>query len=280
MRVAVTGASGFIAQHTINRIVETTDWDVVALSRKVLPERSRVENVRCDLLLPSRLPVVDAIVSLASEVDVAAAIASPRATLMNNASIASRVVEWAGSMPSPARVVHVSTAEVFGPGGPYGLEEPPRPTNPYAVSKAAQDAVFHCARVSGLPVVTARTANVFGEHQPDTKLIPTIVRNLLAGDPVRLFGDAQRRHIHADDVGDALIRMVQHPHDMNVTGADLVPNARIVHMVGERLGIQPVIEVVDEHRPGHEAVYDLTPSEGMTDDLEHGLDRAVAWFAR
>jgi dTDP-D-glucose 4,6-dehydratase len=126
-------------------------------------------------------------------------------------------------------------------------------------------------------VISARTANVFGESQPVTKFVPTVIRNLLAGDPVRLFGDARRRWIHADDVADTLIGITG---DVNVTGADLLDNRQIVERIAARLGIVPKIEIVAAGRPGHEGVYDLVPSPGMTDDLDAGLDRVVAWFAR
>lgn len=261
MRVLVTGSSGFIGQHLMERIPD--DWTVYESSGDI-----------SDSLVG---PPADVVVSLAAQVDVAASLRDPRATMLNNVGVANSVVEYAASCD--AHVIHVTTAEVFGPGGPHGTVDPARPTNPYAASKAAQDAIFHVASCSGVRVSVARTANVFGEHQGSEKFVPTVIRNLQAGDTVRLFGDAKRRWIHADDVSDTLIRLAQSdPQTVNVTGADLIDNSVIVAKIGDRLGILPTIEVVAPERAGHESVYDLSPSDLVTDDLEAGLDRVVAFW--
>lgn len=274
--VMVTGPSGFVASHLIRRILVRTDWSVVAVGRTPPPVDTGVRFVCGDLRATDELPVVDTVFSLAANVDVAVSLETPTAVTLNNVGIACGLVDY--GRRTGARIVHVTTAEVFGPGGPHDVVEPARPTNPYAASKAAQDAIFHSAVMSfGVDVISARTANVFGESQPVTKFVPTVIRNLLAGDPVRLFGDARRRWIHADDVADTLIGITG---DVNVTGADLLDNRQIVERIASRLGIVPKIEVVAAGRPGHEGVYDLAPSPGMTDDLDAGLDRVVAWFAR
>lgn len=259
MRVHVTGRHGFIAQHLTERITKTTAWDLVPM------------------------PEADVVFSIASSVDVPKSIERPTATVLNNVSYALGIVEAARAAKNPPLIVHLTTAEVFGPNRTCGLWEPARPTNPYAASKAAQDAIFHAAAATyGLRVVQARTANVFGEHQPVNKFVPTVVNRILDGEPVKLFGDAYRRWIHADDVADGLIGLVGSGVEAaNLTGSELVSNEALVGRIAARLNATPTVEVVPVERPGQETVYDVAPvNNPVRDDLDAGLDRAVAWFAR
>lgn len=258
MRVLVTGPNGFIARHLLARIPD--DWTVHLTAG--------------DISAGLRAPEVDVVFSLAAQVDVARSIRDPRETMQTNTGIALSVVEYARQ--HDPLVVHVTTAEVFGPGGPYGLHHPARPTNPYAASKAAQDAIFHVARTEGIRVVTVRTQNVYGAYQGPGKFIPTIMRHLEVGEPVQLFGEARRRWVHADTLADNLIRLAQHPTDANITGAHLVDNADIVHAVANIMGVTPRLEVVPPVRAGHESVYDLRPvNMPVPDDLTAGLVRTV-----
>lgn len=262
MRVLVTGVNGFIGRHLLDRA--PADWTIL--------------TNRGNLAVECVAPQADVVINLASRVDVPKALEEPRQTMANNVGIAHSLVDYA-TKHDPL-IVHVSTAEAFGPGGPYGLESPPRPTNPYAASKVAQDAVFRAAAACyGIRVVTARTANVFGDHQPVSKFVPTVIRNLIAGVPVKLFGHAKRRWIYADDVADALIALAYQPVDANLTGSTLVDNAEIVYSLAARLHVTPNLEVTEDARPGHEDVYDVEPvNMPIRDDINRGLDHMVtAW---
>lgn len=283
MRALVTGAGGFIGSHLVSRLAEMTDWEVIACARRPTVQLAHHSNlILTDLHDGARLPPADVIFSLAAHVDVPSSIENPSFTVRNNVGIASTLVDYARCWDIPPHIIHVTTAEVFGPGGPHTVEEPARPTNPYAASKAAQDAIFTAvANCYSIPVTIARTANVFGEHQHRSKFVPTVTRNVLAGAPVPLFGDSHRRWVHADDLADALIRLAAlPPSTVNLTGAELVSNESIVHRIGHILGRKPNLERTGTQRPGHEDVYDLEPSPIMTDDLHAGLERTVAWWSR
>ncbi len=93
------------------------------------------------------------------------------------------------------RFLHVSTDEVYGSLGSEGLfteATPYAPNSPYSASKASSDMLvrsyFH---TYGLNVVTTNCSNNYGPKQHKEKLIPTIVRKALAGEPIPIYGDGK-----------------------------------------------------------------------------------------
>ena len=93
------------------------------------------------------------------------------------------------------RFLHVSTDEVYGSLGATGLfteETAYAPNSPYSASKASSDflvrSYFH---TYGMNVVTTNCSNNYGPKQHKEKLIPTIIRKALAGEPIPIYGDGK-----------------------------------------------------------------------------------------
>lgn len=88
---------------------------------------------------------------------------------------------------------HISTDEVYGSLGAKGSfneETPYAPNSPYSASKAASDFLVRSYHHTyGLKTVTSNCSNNFGPRQHDEKLIPTIIRNALMGEPIPIYGD-------------------------------------------------------------------------------------------
>ena len=121
---------------------------------------------------------------------------------------------------------------VSGSGEQYGLVRPeenpiaedtlPRPTNPYAVSKVAQDLyAFQYHRAYGLDVIRASAFNHFGPGQRDDFVIPSFARQIAqieagseAGraEPVISVGNlgAERDFLPVDDVVAAYLMLAEH----------------------------------------------------------------------
>ncbi len=117
---------------------------------------------------------------------------------------------------------------VSGSGEQYGLVRPeenpvredtlPRPNNPYAVSKVAQDLyAFQYHRAYGLDVIRARAFNHFGPGQREDFVIPSFARQIAqieAGrtEPVILVGNlsAQRDFLPVEDVVEAYLALAEH----------------------------------------------------------------------
>ena len=70
-----------------------------------------------------------------------------------------------------------------------------------AVSTMATRVAAEC----GWTAVTGRIFNIYGPREPEPRLVPSVIRALLTGQPVQLTSGAQvRDFLHVDDVADAL----------------------------------------------------------------------------
>ena len=93
------------------------------------------------------------------------------------------------------RFHHISTDEVYGTLGKTGLfteSTPYAPNSPYSASKASSDMIVRAyVETFGLNGVITNCSNNYGPKQHDEKLIPTIIRNALKGNPIPIYGDGK-----------------------------------------------------------------------------------------
>lgn len=238
-RVLLTGAGGFVAHHALEHFLETTDWEIVCTDsfrhrgktdriREVLDgrpqHRSRVKVLVHDLRVPisvqlaREIGAIDYVVSIASESHVDRSITDPRSFIENNVQIVLTLLEYAREHPVE-KFLHISTDEVFGPaeiGHDHDEEEPYRPSNPYAASKAAQtDIVYAYWRTFGMPCGVSQTMNIIGERQDPEKFMPMVLSRAVAGETVTIHAapplsrsdgwrPGSRFYLHARNQADAL----------------------------------------------------------------------------
>ena len=95
------------------------------------------------------------------------------------------------------RFHHISTDEVYGtlsedPNDLFTETTPYAPNSPYSASKASSDMIVRAyVETFGLNCVVTNCSNNYGPKQHDEKLIPTIIRNALGGNPIPIYGDGK-----------------------------------------------------------------------------------------
>ena len=95
------------------------------------------------------------------------------------------------------RFHHISTDEVYGtlsldPNDLFTEITPYAPNSPYSASKASSDMIIRAYNETyGLNTVITNCSNNYGPKQHDEKLIPTIIRNALLGNPIPIYGDGK-----------------------------------------------------------------------------------------
>jgi dTDP-glucose 4,6-dehydratase len=201
------------------------------------------------------------------------------------------------------RFLHVSTDEVYGSLGPadpaFTESTPYAPNSPYAASKAASDHLVRAYHHTyGLPVSTGNCSNNYGPYQFPEKLIPLMIRNALAGEPLPVYGDGMqvRDWLYVLDHCEALRRILARGrvgHTYNIGGAAERKNIDVVRALCAILDRerpkssgsydQQITFVKD--RPGHDRRYAIDGSKlraelgwapGQT--FESGLASTVRWY--
>lgn len=189
MRALITGASGFAGAWLCRECAGAGD-EVVALSRRgSVPEGcgSAVSVDLCDgnaVGAAVRRAQPDVVYHLAALTSVGRSWERPAQTLASNAATSANLLEAIRSSVPRARVVWVSSCEVYGSPDPLPASEdaPVRPANPYAVSKAAGEQLARVyAEAYGLDLVVARPFSHSGPGQLPIFLLSNLARQAAEG---------------------------------------------------------------------------------------------------
>ncbi len=199
------------------------------------------------------------------------------------------------------RFHHISTDEVFGSLGETGFfteDSPYQPNSPYSASKAGSDHLVRAWNETyGLPVVMTNCSNNYGPYQFPEKLIPVVVLNALAGQPIPIYGAGEnvRDWLHVEDHADALLLVLakgEVGRSYNIGGENEMTNLSIVQMICAildrlRPGAAPYSELITfvTDRPGHDHRYAIDPTRIRTElgwrpsyTPETGLEQTVQWY--
>jgi len=239
MRVLVTGARGFVGRRLVPRL-EAAGHSVSACDSEL------------DVADPGGLArhwrhfAPEAVVHLAALSSVASSYDDAEAVYRVN-YLGSRSVLEATRQEAPgARVLLVSSAEVYGPAlpsaAPFDETAPLRPRSPYARAKAAADLLGGELARQGLDVVRVRPFPHTGPGQDDRFAASSFARQIAeieAGrlDPPLWVGslDAVRDYLDVDDVVDAYLRILEHPSPHPVYNVASGRGLRLASLLDELL---------------------------------------------
>ena len=293
--ILITGGAGFIGSYVVRRMVTNyPDTQIVNLDALTYAsnlallndckDQSNYNFVHEDINNFDRLKSLfkqydfDAVIHLAAESHVDNSIKNPFAFAQTNIQGTLNLLEAArqhwGNNAKQQRFYHISTDEVFGSLGSEGYFTETTaydPRSPYSASKAASDhlvrAYFH---TYGLPVVLSNCSNNYGPGQHPEKLIPLMIKNIIAKKPLPVYGKGEniRDWLYVEDHAQA-IDLILHQGSLGETyaigGNNEQKNIELVHFL---------IDVVDEklRRPKGNS---LSLIEFVTDRLGHDYRYAI-----
>ncbi len=223
--VLLTGGMGFIGSHTVEYILDKTNWNIVVIDSlsyaadiKRLTDLNNYDPARVQLFwhdlrapinerLNERIGHVDFVINMASESHVDNSIKYPIEFVSSNVSLVLNMLEWARTRDLES-FIQISTDEVYGAAPlDYSHSEWDAiiPSNPYSASKAAQEAIaISYWRTYGVPLIITNTMNNYGQRQHKEKFIPVVIRSVLDNKPIPVFAK------HANDIWDAGSRVWLH----------------------------------------------------------------------
>lgn len=322
MKLLVTGGAGFIGSavvrlavsrghHVVNvdaltyaacldNVASVADSPLYAFEKADICDRAAMDRI-----LQDHQP--DAIMHLAAESHVDRSIDGPGDFIETNVTgtytllEAARAYWMAAGQPEGFRFHHISTDEVYGTLGATGLfteDTPYAPNSPYSASKAASDHLVRAWHETyGLPVVITNCSNNYGPYHFPEKLIPVVILNALAGNPIPVYGAGEnvRDWLFVEDHADALLLVLEKGalgRSYNIGGNNERRNIDLVRKICELLDErQPqqaphdrLISFVTD-RPGHDLRYAIDATR-ITEELgwspsvtvEEGLARTVDWY--
>ena len=326
--ILVTGGAGFIGSNFVLQWLVEKGTPVIVLDsltyagnleNLALVERDqRFKFVSGDIVdgelvrrvLDEQRP--RAIVHFAAESHVDRSILGPGAFIRTNIEGTFRLLEavrgyWLALPPEERRAfrfLHVSTDEVYGSLAPtdaaFAETHKIEPNSPYSASKAASDHLVRAwHHTYGLPVLTTNCSNNYGPFHFPEKLIPLLIINALAGQPLPVYGDGLqvRDWLYVKDHCSAIRRVLaagRVGEIYNVGGGNEKPNIEIVHTVCALLDElkpgadgKPYKDQISyvKDRPGHDRRYAIDASKierelgwQPAETFESGIRKTVRWY--
>ena len=325
--ILVTGGAGFIGANFVRDWLAVSEEPIINLdaltyagnrdnlrdlagdSRHLFVQGDIGDRVLLDSLLVLHRP--RAVVHFAAESHVDRSINGPSVFLKTNVEGTFVLLEavrahWSKldrSARDEFRFHHVSTDEVY---GSLNTTEPPfteshgyKPNSPYSATKAASDHLVRAwHHTYGLPVLMTHCSNNYGPYHFPEKLIPLLIVNALAGQPLPVYGDGQqvRDWLYVSDHCAAIRTVLARGRvgeTYNIGGWNEKCNIDIVHCVCALLDeLHPdpkgsyarLISFVTD-RPGHDRRYSIDAHKIERDlgwkpaeTFESGLRKTVLWY--
>lgn len=324
-KILLTGGCGFVGSHIVEGLLKQTCWEIVVLDRLDVSgnlrrltdigiwekEKRRVKFIWWDLKasinqhITKEIGDINYVWHLAASSHVDRSIQDPLSFVLDNVIGTTNLLLWAKQKEDEGEgaelFINFSTDEVFGP-APKGYDnkedDPHRPSNPYAASKAAAiDIGYAFYKTYGLPIITTHTMNIFGEKQHPEKLIPKCIRMVQQQKPMPIYAEwkdgkmtaiGSRFWIHAREVFNALMLITEKGEIgefYNIIGFDELTNLEVCEMVAKAVGKPLIPDFIDAYksRPGHDPRYALDGSKlremGWKPkiSIRKSLEKTVKW---
>lgn len=280
--ILVTGGAGYVA-HAVVEALLARNLDVVVLDdlstghADAVPPRARlvvgdVRNTRrlLDLL---DTPGHAGTFHFAGRTQVAESVREPLAYYTVNVSGSLALLEALARKAPDRPLIFSSSAGVYGAPDtvPVPEDAPLRPMSPYGDSKRTVEAVLAaCHKAWGLPYMALRYFNAAGatpggseRHDPESHLIPNLLRAAAGGPAVTLFGTdyatpdgtAVRDYIHVLDLAAGHLAALDTlaaggPSGCVNLGSGRGTSVREVLAAAERIVGHPIPHVFADRRPG------------------------------
>jgi dTDP-glucose 4,6-dehydratase len=303
--ILVTGGAGFIGSHIVDLLLERPGGGVSVLdrlstggSRANLEQHAddpRLRFVEGDVtdraLVRDLVEESGLVIHAAAESHVDRSIDEPGEFLATNVVGTQAVLDAARD--AGARMLMVSTDEVYGSGDPAGglfhEDHPVAPRSPYSASKAAADLLCQAyAATYGTDVTVVRGTNAYGPRQIE-RVVPTYSIAAIEGRSIPVYGRGEQRRefLHVRDWARAALTVLDRGQPAvvyNIGGGHELSNLDLARAVCTAAGAPESLISFVPDRPGHDFRYGVVSDRVMALGwhpeiaFHQGLKATVAWY--
>ena len=236
MNIAVTGGSGFIGSHVVDKLVEA--GHTVRVLDGSQPHRSDVQWQPCDITRLSQvegaLSGCDAVFHLAAMANVNDVAQAPAESVDLNVMGTATILEacrLAGNM----HFILASTVWVYEAAEGTEVDEstPLRPdgvSHLYMAEKIASEMLAHSyGKLYNFPTTVLRYGIPYGPRMREELVMPIFIKKAVKGEPLTINGDGlqYRNFVYVEDLADAHVRVL----DRKATGTFNLEGPREVAII-------------------------------------------------
>lgn len=295
MKVLVTGGSGFIGSHVVDRLRRRGAH--VRVFDMVMPTfRDDIEFYQGSLLdieaLRMAMSGIDIVYHLAAVADVKDVFEEPHYAESINVRGTINTLEASRKSRRIRRFIYGSTTWVYSEvNESFVNEETPLrpPTHLYTATKIASEYYCQCYNsLYKLPVTILRYGIPYGPRARGGAVIPIFVRKALNGEPLTIAGDGLqfRKFVYVEDLAEGNVLALASPGEntiYNLDGAEKVTIRQIAETVRRLIG-NVKIEYV-EGRPGDFSGKEISSELARNElgwvprtTLEEGIKKYIQWY--
>lgn len=294
MKVLVTGGSGFIGSHVVDKLIDKgVNVRIYDLDMPTL--RNDIEYYQGSILDLDRLffamDGIDAVMHLAAVADVKNVYDDPYYSESINVRGTINVLE-AARKAGVKRVIYGSTTWVYSETEAAEVDETTPlhpPAHLYTATKLASE--YYCqsySKLFGLEIAILRYGIPYGPRARDAAVIPIFVRKALNSEPLTIAGDGSqfRKFVYVEDLAEG-----------NVLALKSIAKNKIYNLDGkERITIKQIAETIKkiiqdvkiEYIPGRSGDFsgkDVSSEKAKKElgwapkiSFEEGLRRYIEWY--
>jgi len=260
----ITGGAGFIGANFVKYMISKYETSVklivldkLTYAGNLKTLENELDKIRfikgdiCDKELVNEIFLkndIDYVINFAAESHVDRSIENPQLFLQTNILGTQNLLDiskkfWEkedGLYKEGVKFLQISTDEVYGSLGEAGYfteSTPMAPRSPYSASKASADMIVQAyVATYKFPANITRCSNNYGPYQFPEKLIPLIIKNILEGKDLPIYGDGKnvRDWIYVEDhckAIDLVLEKGKLGEIYNIGGCDEKQNIEIVKIL-------------------------------------------------
>jgi UDP-glucuronate 4-epimerase len=309
--ILVTGGSGFIGSHLVDRLLAEQVWRVTVYDNfdDTYPAQVKLSNIRrhqndprfnlirADILDTDRLENYfqnskpECVVHLAARTGVRQSLGRSVPYLDTNVRGTLKLLEIIRKY-SVESFVYGSSSAVYGARDnfPFSEDDALLPVSPYGMSKAAAELVCHTySQLYCLRCVCLRIFSTYGERQRPDLAIHKFSKLIVNGEPIPAYGIGKvRDYTYIDDIVSGICLAIGYSasqfETINLGGSEPVELSDLIAALEQKLETKAIIHRLPLE-PGDQphSVADITKARRLLGyepktTIDEGLDRFIDWF--